>query len=205
MGITRSSLHKRRVTGGKRKIHQKKRKYELGRLPANTKMVHGDVRVTTIRARGGNRKFRALRLDTGNFAWASQSCTKKSRIIDVVYNATANELISTKTLVKGAIVAIDSAPFRQWYYKHYGKLLGKKRATDKVIEETASRKRRWASRMKDRALEKNLSDQVKGGRVLARIASRPGQVGRADGYILEGAELAFYLRKVDKKKHKKTV
>eukprot|EP01061_Rhynchopus_euleeides_P028263 TRINITY_DN45_c0_g1_i1.p2 TRINITY_DN45_c0_g1~~TRINITY_DN45_c0_g1_i1.p2 ORF type:complete len:205 (+),score=85.79 TRINITY_DN45_c0_g1_i1:93-707(+) len=203
MGITRSRLHKRRVTGGKRKIHQKKRKYELGRLPANTKLAHNDNRVSTVRARGGNLKFRALRLDHGNFAWASQSCTRKSRIIDVVYNATSNEMIRTKTLVKGAIVQIDSSPFRQWYYKHYGVLLGKKRATDKELEKTEARKRRWASRVADRALEKNVEDQVKGGRVLARLSSRPGQVGRADGYLLEGAELAFYIRKMDRKKAKK--
>ena len=203
MGITRSRLHKRRVTGGKRKIHQKKRKYELGRLPANTKLAPNDNRVSTVRVRGGNLKFRAQRLDHGNFSWGSQACTRKSRILDVVYNATSNELIRTKTLVKGAIIQIDSAPFRQWYYKHYGVLLGKKRATDKPFELTDSRKRRWASRSADKALEKNLEDQVKGGKVLARIASRPGQVGRADGYLLEGAELAFYLRKMDKKKAKK--
>jgi small subunit ribosomal protein S8e len=30
--------------------------------------------------------------------------------------------------------------------------------------------------------------------------SRPGQCGRCDGYILEGKELEFYLRKMQKKK-----
>jgi len=202
MGITRSRLHKRRVTGGQRKIHQKKRKFELGRLPANTKLAPNDTRVTTIRTRGGNQKSRALRLDTGNYSWGSQSCTRKSRIIDVVYNATSNELIRTKTLVKGAIVQVDSAPFRQWYFKHYGVILGKKRATDKDGEVSETRKRRWASRIQSAGLEKNLEDQVKGGRVLAKISSRPGQVGRADGYLLEGAELAFYLKQTNKKKSK---
>ena len=38
---------------------------------------------------------------------------------------------------------------------------------------------------------------------MARIASRPGQVGRCDGYILEGSELAFYKKKLDVKKDKK--
>ena len=38
--------------------------------------------------------------------------------------------------------------------------------------------------------------------VVAAIASRPGQVGRADGYILEGRELEFYLRKIRAKKAK---
>ena len=40
------------------------------------------------------------------------------------------------------------------------------------------------------------------GRVLAAIASRPGQSGRADGYVLEGKELEFYLRKIKAKKGK---
>ena len=33
----------------------------------------------------------------------------------VVYNASNNELVRTKTLVKNAIVQIDATPFRQWY------------------------------------------------------------------------------------------
>lgn len=40
--------------------------------------------------------------------------TKKSRILDVVYNASNNELVRTKTLVKNCIVQIDATPFRQW-------------------------------------------------------------------------------------------
>ena len=33
----------------------------------------------------------------------------------VVYNASNNELVRTKTLVKNSIVQIDATPFRQWY------------------------------------------------------------------------------------------
>ena len=40
--------------------------------------------------------------------------TRKSRILDVVYNASNNELVRTKTLVKNCIVQIDSTPFKQW-------------------------------------------------------------------------------------------
>lgn len=36
----------------------------------------------------------------------------------------------------------------------------------------------------------------------ASVASRPGQSGRADGYILEGKELEFYLKKIKSKKTK---
>lgn len=69
MGICRDSRHKRRATGGKRVIHQKKRKFELGRPAANTKL--GASRVHLVRCRGGNTKHRALRLDNGNFSWGS--------------------------------------------------------------------------------------------------------------------------------------
>ena len=44
--------------------------------------------------------------------------------------------------------------------------------------------------------------QIAGGRLLAAIASRPGQCGRADGYILEGKELEFYQRRLQRKKGK---
>ena len=50
----------------------------------------------------------------GNFSWGSEAISRKTRIIDVVYNACNNELVRTKTLVKNAIVVIDAAPFRQW-------------------------------------------------------------------------------------------
>lgn len=57
----------------------------------------------------------------------SAGCARKTRIIDVVYNASNNELVRTKTLVKNAIVVIDAIPFRQWYESHYALPLGRKK------------------------------------------------------------------------------
>lgn len=37
-------------------------------------------------------------------------CTRKTRILDVVYNASNNELVRTKTLVKNAIVVVSLQP-----------------------------------------------------------------------------------------------
>merc|ERR1712228_1066488 len=135
MGIGRDSQHKRRLTGGKKPAHHKKRKHEMGRQMAMTKI--GSKRIHTVRCRGGNMKYRAMRLDTGNYSWGSEVCTRKTRILDVVYNASNNELVRTKTLVKNAIVQIDATPFRQWYEAHYGVLVGKKRKkeTEEKTEE----------------------------------------------------------------------
>lgn len=66
----------------------------------------GAKRVRSVRCRGGNMKYRALKLDTGNYAWGSETITKKVRILDVVYNATSNELVRTKTLLKNTIVQL---------------------------------------------------------------------------------------------------
>ena len=85
----------------------------MGRQAAMTKI--GAKNVRRVRGRGGNFKFRALRLDSGNFSWGSESVTRKTRILDVVYNATNNELVRTKTITKNTIVQIDATPFRLWY------------------------------------------------------------------------------------------
>ncbi|ORC88855.1 40S ribosomal protein S8 [Trypanosoma theileri] len=220
MGIVRSRLHKRKITGGKTKIHRKRMKAELGRLPANTKL--GQRRVSPVRARGGNFKLRGLRLDTGNFAWSTEAIAQRARILDVVYNATSNELVRTKTLVKNCIVVVDAAPFKTWYAKHYGidiDAAKNKKGPQKVVEKKKSKKgastavekyditkasavlkRKWAYRRKHHKIEKAVADQLKEGRLLARLTSRPGQTARADGALLEGAELQFYLKKLEKKK-----
>ena len=92
----------------------------------------GPRRIHTVRVRGGNKKYRALRLDVGNFSWGSECYTRKTRIIDVVYNASNNELVRTKTLVKICIVLIDSTPYGQWYESHYALPLGRKKGAKLV-------------------------------------------------------------------------
>merc|ERR1712126_627821 len=185
-----------------------KRKFELGRPAAMTKL--GPQRVHTVRVRGGNTKHRALRLDQGNFSWGSEAVARKTRIIDVVYNAANNELVRTKTLVKNAIVVIDAAPFRQWYEAHYALPLARKKgakltdADEKVLNQKRSNKteKKYKERQKEAKVEQALQDQFMTGRVLAAISSRPGQCGRSDGYVLEGKELEFYLRKIKAKRSK---
>ncbi|MBA0783542.1 hypothetical protein Gotri_001240, partial [Gossypium trilobum] len=185
--------------------------YELGRQPANTKLSSNKT-VRRIRVRGGNVK-----------------------ILDVVYNASNNELVRTQTLVKSAIVQVDAAPFKQWYLQHYGIDIGRKKksaAAKKEGEvvtikrayvfqlmsapsptwegETATEEvkksnhvlRKLEKRQQNRALDPHIEEQFGSGRLLACISSRPGQCGRADGYILEGKELEFYMKKIQRKKGK---
>lgn len=230
MGITQAGFHKRRKTGGKPKTWRKKRKFELGRPAAMTKL--GPKKIHMVRTRGGNEKRRALKLDHGNFAWGSERCTRKSKIIDVVYNASNNELVRTKILVKNTIVVVDATPFRLWYENYYRMPLPVKQvykenadaateeakpaevkpvvAEKKTEEDKESADKKKADKKADvykvrqryAKIEAALGQQFGNNRLLACLASSPGQVGRADGYILEGKELEFYLKKIRSKKEK---
>ncbi|KAH9295418.1 hypothetical protein KI387_039006 [Taxus chinensis] len=210
-------MHKRRATGGKKKQWRKKRKYELGRQPAMTKLSSNKT-VRRVRVRGGNVKWRALRLDTGNYSWGSEAVTRKTRILDVVYNASNNELVRTQTLVKSAIVQVDAAPFRIWYQQHYGQEIGRKKkaptstkketeegeaaATEEEKKKSAHVLRKIEKRNEGHKLDAHMEEQFASGKLMACLSSRPGQCGRADGYILEGKELEFYVKKLQRKKGK---
>merc|ERR1712000_481513 len=184
MGVSRDSMHKRRATGGKRKSIRKKRKFELGRPAALTKL--GPKRIHDVRVRGSHIKHRALRLDAGNFSWGSEALARKTRILTVVYNASSNELVRTNTLVKSAIVQIDATPFRQWYESHYGVPVSKRLAAKKGedvpgadVKKSNHVKRTLAERQKQAKIAPLLESQFSAGRLYASISSRPGQSGRA--------------------------
>ncbi|CAO2635062.1 40S ribosomal protein S8 [Lemmus lemmus] len=119
MGISQDNWHKCHKTGGKRKPYHKKRKYELERPAANTNI--GPHCIHTVRG--------------------SECCTRKTRIIDVFCNASNNELVRTKTLVKNCIVLIDSTPYRQGYESHYALPLGRKKGAKKFRRNTMKGKR----------------------------------------------------------------
>jgi small subunit ribosomal protein S8e len=144
---------------------------------------------------------------------------KKTRIMAVVYNASNNELVRTNTLVKNSVVEIDATPFKEYYEKHYMVAIPKKGETDGALitpgevktdnkdaaAAAAKRAEKAATieaRRKDRVVDPKILEQMQSGRLLAVISSRPGQSGRADGYVLEGPELEFYMRKLAIKKGK---
>ena len=123
--------------------------------------------------------------------------TKKARILDVVYNASNNELVRTKTIVKNCIVQIDSTPFRQWYELHYHSKLAAKKKTDdgaaaatteEEKKQSAHLARKIAARKADHVLDAKLSEVrscVERDCVSASVWERRG---RESGW--EGGELS---------------
>ena len=118
-----------------------------------------------------------------------------------MYNASNNELVRTNTLVKGCIVSIDATPFKAWFEKRYSCKIGAKGEVTKEdlskLEGVSKKQLEKLQKLQNSLQEqKEVIEQLASGKILARISSRPGQSGRADGYILEDDELAFYHRKI---------
>ena len=77
----------------------------------------------------------------------------------------------------------------------------KKESKEEVIKKVSKHvQAKIAGRQKTRIVDSKLEDQFSQQKLYACISSRPGQCGRADGYILEGKELEFYLRKIEQKR-----
>jgi len=62
---------------------------------------------------------------------------------------------------------------------------------------------KYKSRASKRAMDHPFEEQFTSGYLFAQITSRPGQTGRIDGYLLDGKELEFYIKKTQKKKSQK--
>ena len=84
--------------------------------------------------------------------------------------------------------------------------MGRRRQAKTVKEGEAAEEKKSKSVEKKQAarvtaqgkVEPALERQFEAGRLYAIVASRPGQSGRVDGYVLEGEELAFYTRAIRK-------
>lgn len=107
-------------------------------------------------------------------------CTRKTRIVDTVYNASNNELVRTKTLVKNSIITVDAVPFRQWYEAHYATPLARKKGAKLTDEEEAriNKKRskklraKYTERQKFAEVEPHLIEQFQSGRLLGSFFLR---------------------------------
>ena len=125
--------------------------------------------------------------------------------MNIVYNASNNELVRTNTIVKGCIVSIDASPFKAWFEKHYACKIGAKGEVQlEDVEKMEGKSKSVMNKLKARQAsiqeQKDVIDQLASGKLLACISSRPGQCGRADGYIHEDEEFQFYHKKINQKK-----
>mmetsp|Transcript_25741 Transcript_25741/g.50172 ORF Transcript_25741/g.50172 Transcript_25741/m.50172 type:complete len:181 (+) Transcript_25741:124-666(+) len=178
MGISRSSLYKRKLTGAKKKKYKKKKSYNKGRISIEPKLS----KFTSIKChkvRGGNYKFRALKLSFGNFSWKSLMLNARSRILSIVKNISSDRLAKKRFLYKNSIIKIASKPFKI------------------LISHSANKLKLMYFKKLSNLLILNFINR---GYLYAKITSRPGQGASVSGVILEREEIISFI---NKKKYKK--
>ncbi len=100
----------RKVTGGRRRPAQMKRRAEIGLAPADTHI--GEVRTRTVRTYGGNEKLRALRANVANVTNPKNGETKKVKIETVEKNTANPNYVRRNLLTKGAVIKTEIGPAR---------------------------------------------------------------------------------------------
>ena len=90
----------RKRTGGRLRPHRKKRKHELGRVPAETEV--DEPRIQIIDARGNGEKRRALATNVASVATGEK--TVEAEIEDVVENPANPNYVRRNIVTKGAVI-----------------------------------------------------------------------------------------------------
>ena len=141
---------------------------------------------------GRQQEVRALRLDVGNFSWGSECAVHKARITDVVYKASNNELVHTNTLETDYIVLMDRTLYQYWYTSHWALSLSHKMGPELTPDEKESLNKNNLRKFRRNMIKRRMAQSevlqraVPAGKLLARIASRPGRCCHTDGYVVEG-------------------
>ncbi len=98
-------LHKRKKTGGRRRIWRKKRKYERGGVPTET--ILGETKIKVDRVKGGNIKVRILRAEYANLYIPSENKVVKTRILKVAANPSNRDYSRRGVITRGAIIETE--------------------------------------------------------------------------------------------------
>jgi len=95
----------RKVTGGRRRPAQGKRRFEIGLAPADTHI--GEDRTKKVRITGGSTKIRSMRAQFANVTKLSNGETKKVKIETVEENGANPNYVRRNLLTKGAIIRTE--------------------------------------------------------------------------------------------------
>lgn len=96
----------KRTSGGRRRPHRDKRKYELGSYPTETKLLSNDIREIG-RTFGGNTKVKLKYSAYANVYDPETKKCKKVRILQVVEVPANKDYARRSIIVKGTIIQTE--------------------------------------------------------------------------------------------------
>ena len=96
---------RRKQTGALYKAYRKKKKHELGRLPALTRL--DEKRAVNIRTMGGNRKVRILSINTANLLDPKTKKHEQVKIKTILESPANRHFVRRNIMTKGCIVETE--------------------------------------------------------------------------------------------------
>jgi small subunit ribosomal protein S8e len=97
---THSSLRKRKLSGGKKRVYRSKKKYEAGGYPAET--ILGEPKRKSTRGLGGNIRIKSLTEKFASVTDQKTGQTQKVEIVRVVKNGANVDFNRRGVITKGA-------------------------------------------------------------------------------------------------------
>ncbi|MGL4669193.1 MAG: 30S ribosomal protein S8e [Methanobacteriaceae archaeon] len=101
---------KKKPSGGKTRLNRGKKKFELGRDPAETKL--GEKRLRKIKTRGGNEKLRLAVDNKINVVNKESNKTESVAIDNVIENPANPHFVRRNIITKGAVVETSMGKVR---------------------------------------------------------------------------------------------
>lgn len=106
MVVVQRARMSRKPSGGRYKIARGKRKFEMGRAPANTKI--GEQKVNVLKTKGGNRKMRVIVAKFANVFDPNSKKFVKSAIKTVDECPANRHFVRRNIIVKGTIISTEA-------------------------------------------------------------------------------------------------
>ena len=100
MSVWHGHLHKKKLTGGRKRAYRVKRKFEQGNHPAETTL--GEPKKRCVRGFGGNMKVRVLADKFASVTDPKSNKTEKAEILRVVKNRANVDYDRRGVITKGA-------------------------------------------------------------------------------------------------------
>ena len=102
MSVWHGDQHKRKPSGGVKRFHRKKRKFEKGGFPTETTL--GKTKKKSRRGHGQNTKLRLLNVTHVNISNPSTGKTEKTKIVRVLKNPANADYDRRGVITKGALI-----------------------------------------------------------------------------------------------------
>jgi small subunit ribosomal protein S8e len=110
LSVWHGDSHKKKLSGGHKRAHRKKRRFEIGSFPAETTV--GERKLKIVHKRGASLKIRAFSENQAAVSDPATGKTEKAEILRVVRNPANVDYDRRGVVTKGTVIETNVGPAR---------------------------------------------------------------------------------------------